>query len=131
VEATVRPSHRAMQDDEIARLAAGGVVEVGAHTHTHPNLAAQTPAVQEEEIVRSKARVEEILGKSVDAFAYPFGLHTAETVRAVREAGFTRACACLGHAVRHGSESLRLTRADLGDCDGDRFARRLSEAVGW
>jgi peptidoglycan/xylan/chitin deacetylase (PgdA/CDA1 family) len=127
----VRAERRAMSDNEIVRLATGGLIEVGAHTHTHPNLAAQTIEVQRDEVVTSKLRLETILGRPVDSFAYPFGLHTAQTVEVVRQAGFTRACACLWHAVRHESEPLRLTRADLGDLDGPTFSDVLRAAVRW
>jgi peptidoglycan/xylan/chitin deacetylase (PgdA/CDA1 family) len=129
--AVVRPAYRAMSDRELLDLDAGGLIEVGAHTHTHPNLAAQSADVQRDEIVRSQARLQNVLGRPVESFAYPFGLHTPETVRLLRDAGFSRACACMGHSVRSTSEPLRLTRIDLGDCDGDDFARLLRESVAW
>ncbi len=129
--ATVRPGRRAMSDEEIAQLAAGGLIEVGAHTHTHPNLAAQPAAAQREEIAMSKRRLEGVLGRPVESFAYPFGLHTTETVDLVREAGFARACICAGHPVRYRSERYRLTRADLGNLGGDAFAAVLRRAVSW
>ncbi|HQY88193.1 MAG TPA: polysaccharide deacetylase family protein, partial [Tepidisphaeraceae bacterium] len=87
--------------------------------------------VQCDEIARSKSRLTELLGRSPESFAYPFGLHTSETVQIVRETGFKRACACMDHAVRQQSEMHRLTRADLGDLDGDAFARKWREAVNW
>ena len=128
---TVRPDRRAMSDEEVGQLAGGGLIEVGAHTHTHPNLAAQPAGEQREEIVTSKRRLEGVLGRPVESFAYPFGLHTPETVEMVREAGFARACICAGHAVRYRSERYRLTRADLGNLGGDAFAAALRRAVRW
>lgn len=125
----VRADHRLVSDDELARLGAGPLVEIGAHTMTHANLPSHTDAEQHQEIAGNKARLEAIVGRPVESFAYPYGLHTSRTVELVREAGYQRACACMGHAVRNSSEMHRLTRTELGDLDGDAFARALREAV--
>jgi peptidoglycan/xylan/chitin deacetylase (PgdA/CDA1 family) len=70
-----------------------GDVEVGGHTHTHPQLDAVAAARARDEIGRCKALLEEILGAPVRSFAYPHGYSSA-TVRAmVRAAGFDSACA--------------------------------------
>lgn len=128
---TVRPAQRAMNDDEVLKLADGGLIEIGAHTHTHPNLASQPLELQDDEIRRSKQRMESLLSRPVESFAYPFGMHTEKTLQLVRDAGFKQACACLKHAVQYRSELHRLGRADLGDLDGDQFAKMLREAVTW
>lgn len=125
----VREDHRLVSDEELARLGDSPLVEIGAHTVTHANLPAHTDDQQRVEIAGNKARLEVIVGRRVESFAYPYGLHSARTVELVREAGYRRACACMGHAVRNSSEMYRITRTELGDLDGDAFARALREAV--
>ena len=91
-ESMCRPTHRTLTRAEVLALARGGLIEVGAHTVTHPLLCALPSVSQRDEIQGSKARLEEILDGPVKTFAYPYGGrsdYTVETVTLVREAGFT------------------------------------------
>jgi peptidoglycan/xylan/chitin deacetylase (PgdA/CDA1 family) len=72
-ESAGRSTHRSLSLEEVAALARGKLIEVGAHTMTHPALSALPVASQREEIQRSKARLEDILGQPVTSFAYPYG----------------------------------------------------------
>jgi peptidoglycan/xylan/chitin deacetylase (PgdA/CDA1 family) len=119
-----------MSDAELTRLAAGGLIEIGAHTENHPALTVLPWEQQHAEIFRSKARLESVLGRPVESFAYPYGLHDARTVDAVISAGFRWACTTEEHAARRASEPLRLPRFDMGNCDGDTFERKLRWAFG-
>jgi peptidoglycan/xylan/chitin deacetylase (PgdA/CDA1 family) len=82
---------------------------------------------QREEIRQSKSHLEEILGEPVKSFAYPFGAHTEETARIVEEAGYDCACTTLPDIVWTGSHRYQLPRIDVGDWDGDRFARHIRQ----
>jgi glycosyltransferase involved in cell wall biosynthesis len=75
--------------DEIRML--GAEFEIGAHTMTHPRLSQLDAAAARGEIVQSKKTLEAIIGAPVSSFCYPYGDHTEETKRIVREAGFDRA----------------------------------------
>jgi peptidoglycan/xylan/chitin deacetylase (PgdA/CDA1 family) len=125
---TGRPTHRTLSPDEVTCLAEGELIEVGAHTVTHPVLSTLAAAAQEGEIRRSKADLEELLGHSVMSFSYPHGAYTAETAAIVQEAGFTCACACGDDAVWQGTDCFQLPRLGVPDWDGERFARWLR---GW
>ena len=70
---TARPTHRPLSELEVCELAQGGLVEIGAHTVTHPVLARLPLPEQEAEIRQSKACLEKILGRPVTSFAYPYG----------------------------------------------------------
>lgn len=59
--------------DELKCIAAAGHT-IGAHTHTHPNLAAISLERAKHEIRTSKTILEEILLEPVIHFAYPFGM---------------------------------------------------------
>lgn len=126
---TVREDHRVMTEEEVRTLAEGGLVEIGAHTASHPRLAALPTADQLNDIVRGKARLEAILGAPVTSFSYPFGgrldVSTA-TVDAVRTAGFLRACTTRPGVVQTTTNPLRLPRIYVGDWSGEEFERRLA-----
>ncbi len=125
-----RDTHRVMNPQEVAQLAANGLIEVGAHTMSHLSLAAQPIAVQRSEIQQSKARLEEILGQPVTSFAYPFGSPTdysTDTVDLVQEAGFRLACSNFGGVVTRQSDRFQLPRFLVRNWDGDEFERRLRE----
>lgn len=128
--AAVRPTHRTLRPEELVHLADGELVEVGAHTETHPVLAAITPSAQEHEIRRSKRRLEDILGREVRSFAYPYGGrqdYTSATIAAVREAGFACACSTSRALVFPGTGLYQLPRVVVRDLSGEAFAQRLEE----
>jgi peptidoglycan/xylan/chitin deacetylase (PgdA/CDA1 family) len=125
-----RRTHRALTHQEVRRLADGGLVGVGAHTVTHPVLAARPAAEQRAEIRQSKACLEEILGRPVLTFAYPYGSredYSAETVAGVREAGLLCACSNFRGLAATDTDHFQLPRVMVMDSDGEVFARRLNE----
>lgn len=114
--------------DGVAALAESPLVEIGAHTVSHPSLPALPAPVQRAEIEHSKADLERITGAPVSAFAYPFGKGpdvSAETVALVRELGFERACVNAPAPVTRSTDPYRIPRVYVVDMDGDRFERVL------
>jgi peptidoglycan/xylan/chitin deacetylase (PgdA/CDA1 family) len=123
-----RPAYRALTSEELSLLEQDGLVEIGAHTMTHPLLAALPVVSQRAEIVNSKQRLEEVLQKPVTSFSYPFGgrqAYTIASVRLVSEAGFKCACSNVAGVVRWGQDPYQLPRFLVRDWDGAEFARRL------
>lgn len=59
--------------DELRELAAHELVEIGAHTLTHPRLASLQVEAARAEIADSRARLERELGQPCHHFAYPYG----------------------------------------------------------
>lgn len=55
------------------------LIELGAHTVTHTALPALPEASQREEIRQCKPELEQLLGRPVTSFAYPYGQYAAET----------------------------------------------------
>jgi peptidoglycan/xylan/chitin deacetylase (PgdA/CDA1 family) len=68
-------------------------VEIGAHSHSHPQLDTLSRSAAEAEVRVPKALLEEELGEPVASFAYPHGYRSALVRRLVREAGYDSACA--------------------------------------
>jgi peptidoglycan/xylan/chitin deacetylase (PgdA/CDA1 family) len=128
IAATARRSHLPLSEEQLRRLAESGCAEVGAHTVRHPSLAVLPVADQREEVGASKARLEELIGREVATFSYPFGSpadYTRETVSAVADAGFELACANVEGRVTQGGDRLQLPRFLVRDWDGDEFERHL------
>ena len=123
-----RPARVPLSPEELRKLAEGGLITVGAHTITHPVLESLPPSAQEHEIVGSKTELEELLGRPVTGFSYPYGgpgEYGAFAVAAVQRAGFEFACANVPGLVRRGTDVLQIPRFVVLDWDGDTFARRL------
>lgn len=94
---------------QVGELAAHGH-EIGAHSHTHPQLdTLSTPALRPE-IAGSRARLRERTGLPIDSFAYPHGYSDARVRRAVREAGFTSACSVKNALSSPGDPPFTLSR---------------------
>jgi peptidoglycan/xylan/chitin deacetylase (PgdA/CDA1 family) len=122
----MRPSCRPMTAGEIRALARGGVMEIGAHTLTHPALPSLSPLEQEREIRVGAAVLASILGHPVHGFSYPHGRFTDDTVRIVRDAGFAYACAGVP-SQSAALDAFALGRVGVPDCDGDGFLAMLME----
>jgi peptidoglycan/xylan/chitin deacetylase (PgdA/CDA1 family) len=117
---------RPMSAAELSRLVAGDLVEVGAHTVTHPLLAALPPASQRHEIADSKASLEKLLARPIPGFAYPFGSFDDRTVAIVREAGFACACAASPGYIDRTSDTFRLPRVPVSDCPAPALIEQLT-----
>jgi peptidoglycan/xylan/chitin deacetylase (PgdA/CDA1 family) len=124
------PRYRALTPEEVVRLGEDGLIEIGAHTMTHPVLAALSPSEQRQEIQGSKDRLQDLLGREVTSFAYPHGVVTPDAVATLREAGFTCACGSQAEAVFRGADPFQLPRLCVRNWDGDTFARWLRWWVG-
>jgi len=79
---------RVMTADELRKLARDPLVNVASHTVTHANLPDLDSHAAFEELSRSKARLEEIVGRPVNQFSYPFGARTPALDQQARAAGY-------------------------------------------
>ncbi|MDQ3623289.1 MAG: polysaccharide deacetylase family protein, partial [Verrucomicrobiota bacterium] len=126
MQVSARPGHRPLTLDEVGALRKGELIEIGAHTVTHPSLPARETETQRVEISKSKTDLEALLNEPVTSFAYPFGDYTAETVALVRDAGFACACSTVCGMVWPAANRFELPRIEVQDWDGEEFQARLS-----
>lgn len=117
---------RPMSAQELSRMAAGHLVEMGAHTVTHPLLASLAPDVQRQEIANSRSRLEGILARSVSSLAYPYGSFDDQTVEIARDAGFACACAASPGYIDRTSDWFRLPRVPIQDCPAPALIEQLT-----
>ena len=80
-----------LTQEELKKIIASGLVEIGTHTLHHKNLTRLSTEVAKMEITGSKAALERDFGVTATSFAYPFGNHTQQIEAIVQEAGFTTA----------------------------------------
>jgi peptidoglycan/xylan/chitin deacetylase (PgdA/CDA1 family) len=121
---------RALTVEELRRLAGGDLIDIGAHTVTHPTLSTLAPDLQGEEITGSRQQLESALGRSIASFAYPYGGASdfdQTTARIVRDAGFDHACANFSSRLGSGTDTYSLPRVLVRDFGGPEFARRLAD----
>jgi peptidoglycan/xylan/chitin deacetylase (PgdA/CDA1 family) len=75
---------------QLRELHADGV-EIGAHTHTHPQLDTLSRRAVWDELTRCKSLLEDELGTGVASMAYPHGYSSPAVRRLVRAAGYESA----------------------------------------
>lgn len=110
--------------DRLAELEAFGL-EVGAHTHSHPELDTLGKDAARREITHGRDMLELSLGHPVATFAYPHGYASAWLQSEVRRAGFHSACG-VRHALSHpGDNQWLLARLVM------RPTTTCSQLQGW
>jgi peptidoglycan/xylan/chitin deacetylase (PgdA/CDA1 family) len=109
-----RPKRTLMDASQIREMHSAGIT-IGSHTLSHPKLVECNPAQIVSEISDSKCRLEDLLGSSVQHFAYPYGLHNKAAMDSVQQAGYSSACS---------------TRSGFNNADTNRFLLRRIEIFG-
>jgi len=119
-------ARRRLVDAATVGTLAGAGISVGAHTRTHPSLTGLSDEEALREIAGSRAELEEMLGRPVMVFAYPFGHHDERVRSLVRRAGFDAACSVEPGRNRLAVDPFRLRRLEVvGTHSLPRFAARL------
>jgi peptidoglycan/xylan/chitin deacetylase (PgdA/CDA1 family) len=114
-----------MTKEEIARLVADGLVEIGCHTVSHCKLSSQPYERKSHEISTSRLDCTHVTGRIPVSFAFPHGDFDGESVDLVREAGFEVACTSQPGLVWSTTNPLTMPRIAVGNWDGDTFLRKL------
>lgn len=89
---------------------AGQGIEIGAHSHTHPELDRLSARGLAAEVTVPKTLLEDQLGRPVTAFAYPYGRYDRRGRDAVAAAGYQAACTMNSWAALPGENALELPR---------------------
>lgn len=88
------PERAMLTAPQLRELDAAGV-EVGSHTVSHVRLAGLAPDKVAREVRDSKLLLEDLLGRDVPHFAYPYGSCDDAAMRAVHDAGYRAACSTM------------------------------------
>ncbi len=101
IDSAALARREALSVEQLRRLAASPLVTIGAHGEQHINLARASAAQAKREMTASRRRLEDVVGREVVHFAYPFGNANAcgpREAEIARAAGFRTAV-----TTRHGT----------------------------
>ncbi|RZU11713.1 polysaccharide deacetylase family protein [Streptomyces sp. BK239] len=110
---------------QVRELAAAGV-EIGGHSHTHPQLDQLDDTALHTELTRCRDLVADELGVPPVSFAYPYGYSSRRVRTAVRQHGFAQALAVGNSLARRAQGPYALRRVTVRrDTDAGEFVRLL------
>ncbi|MFF9487238.1 polysaccharide deacetylase family protein [Streptomyces sp. NPDC014676] len=98
--------------DQVRELAAAGV-EIGGHSHSHPQLDRLDEDRLRSELILCKEIVSDQLGSVPASFAYPYGYSSRRVRRAVRETGYAQALAVGNGLARRAQGPYALRRVTV------------------
>jgi peptidoglycan/xylan/chitin deacetylase (PgdA/CDA1 family) len=110
--------------EDVRSLHAAGW-EIGSHTRTHADLSKLPYEAARDELVSSRAELEEMVGDRIVSVSYPWGRINAETARAARGAGYSVGCRISGEG--DWNDPLNLPRQDM-EPDATLLDLRLKRA---
>ena len=125
VDACAPQGARPMTRAELQTLCAGGLIEIGAHSVTHPQLTHWPSERKSSEIRGSRAACAEMLGRTPRAFAFPNGDYDDECLALVRAAGFEVACTSRAELVWASADRHCTPRISVANESGEALRRRL------
>jgi len=108
------------------------LVTIGSHTSSHPFLPLLSENDARREITRSRAQIEEILGRKVLLFSFPFGAFNDNLVDICREAGYRRVFTTLPKFAFEEPDEFEVGRVRVDPTDWPlEFRLKLAGAYRW
>ena len=121
-------TERMMSREQIREIADLGF-EIGSHTMTHPRLTELSDDQLAQELTDSKKALEDIIGREVTAFSYPYGNRDTRVIRAVAAAGYSTAVSTRLGTVTEGISAFEIPRANIRwNTFGPLLARKINRA---
>jgi len=111
--------------EDIARLADHPLIRIGSHTVNHVSLPDIPTETQRDEIERGQAILEELLGRRIDRFCYPYGRYDDGARQIVKGLNVDFACTSREGIATNRSDRLALPRLQICDLDGECFTQWL------
>jgi len=122
-----KPVMRASELREISRS-----FEIGAHSLSHRKLRGLSRKTLQQEIRGGKAALEEILGRPVRMFCYPWGRHSRQVRFEVGRAGFVGARTTRQFCLRCKNDPLQMpTTMQAFPHPAWRYVRHCSRTANW
>lgn len=113
---------------QLREMSASGLVEIGAHTVTHPILSSITDEESWREINDSRRQIEQALGQTVACFCFPNGKfedYRPSQVQQVRDAGYVCSVTTQFGFVDQRADPYQLPRVGAGLSDTMNFYKRI------
>lgn len=103
-------------------------VEIGAHTMDHPKLTKLDRHKAIDQVRNSKETLEQLIGESVQSFAYPHGDYNKGTIEIVKEAGFHNAVTCISSLAEAAKSIYEIPRKYITFFDDIKLFKQKIES---
>lgn len=100
---TTRPNEQFLSWSMLRDIA-NAKVEIGSHSHTHPQMDTIGKMAILDELIRSRALIEDAIERHVGAFAYPHGYNSPTVRKLTKDVGYDNATA-VRNALSHPDDS--------------------------
>jgi peptidoglycan/xylan/chitin deacetylase (PgdA/CDA1 family) len=107
----------------VRELASAGL-EIGSHSVSHARLGGMAPGELAGQVAGSRDELAALLGRDVEGFAYPYGEMDTAARQAVRDAGYSYACAVQAPLPTLGYLALPRIYAGARDTSARMMAKR-------
>ncbi len=132
LDASAPENYRALSWTQTKEMSDSGLVEIGSHTHTHTISTLLGADGFKQELARSKALIEQNVGRPCDLFCYPNGDYddfSGETTAALKASGLLCGLTTVAGFVKPGSDPYTMLR--FGTDDRDSFEKfRMTFSLG-
>lgn len=126
---SVRENNRTVSSYDCRKLAGVKQISIGGHTHSHCSLADLERSEQEAEIGMSIRALENILGKKITLFSYPFGKplvdFNEETIEICKNCGIVKAATTENALWNSSTNPYKIPRKVVRDWKFDEFAQQI------
>ena len=113
-----------------ARELADAGFEIASHTLTHPHLTSLNDDDLRAEVADSKHKLEDMIGREVKSFSYPYGDYDTRVLDAAVAAGYTNAMSTTLGAVVSGTSVFEVQRVNVRwNGFGCQLRRKIGRAM--
>lgn len=117
-----------MTAEQVREMADAGF-EIGSHTLSHPHLTDLSNEQLILEVADSKKKLEDITGREVVSFSYPYGDYDSRVAQAAMEAGYTNAVTTRLGIVTEQSAPFEIPRVNVRwNAIGPFLMRKINRA---
>lgn len=108
------------------------LVRIGSHSVSHPDFRLLDDGEAREELMRSRATLEEITGREVKSFSFPHGAHTRRSLELARQCGYARVFTIEPERLRDPREGFAIGRVRVEASDWPiEFRLKVLGAYRW
>jgi peptidoglycan/xylan/chitin deacetylase (PgdA/CDA1 family) len=117
---------------EQLRALSAPLVALGSHTIGHPSMLGLDGVAAQKEIEDSRRQLQEVSGREIRLFSFPYGDYDRSTVAMCRAAGYESVFSILAHGVDTTSSELLRGRTKVDPWDGPlEFFLKFNGAYEW
>jgi peptidoglycan/xylan/chitin deacetylase (PgdA/CDA1 family) len=126
----ISPAKSLMTASDLSLLVKEGLVDIGSHSVDHVSMGSLTRQEMEKQAIWSKRTLEDLLRRSVDLFAYPFGQlrdFSDESANVLQRAGYKLAVTSHWGTLNTYKDRFKLRRIFFDESDSTEEIRKKLE----